>query len=224
MKAFCSWSGGKDSALALKRANQIGNIQVTHCLNMINEDGNYSRSHGIRVDIIAAQVQAMNLELLQQSARWENYEEKFKLAVGQLKEEGIEVGIFGDIDIEPHREWVERVCGEMGIKAFLPLWQGNRQTLLEEFIDLGFEGVVTACNRQWLGEDWLGRAIDRQFITDLSFLPHIDLCGEKGEYHTLVTNGPLFFKRINILEKKSLLIEDHWFLNITGYRMEEIPG
>lgn len=219
LKAFCSWSGGKDSALALYRAlnGQEHGLDVTHCLNMMNEDGTYSRSHGIRPGILEEQVNTMGMKLVQQPATWDNYEVKFKEAVAVMKQEGVEAGVFGDIDLEPHREWVERVCGEMGIKAFLPLWQGKREDLMDEFLDAGFKAIITATNSVIMGEEWLGRWIDRQLIDDINKRGDIDLCGEKGEYHTLVTDGPLFSKRITINTTEPVKIGNHWFLNITGY-------
>ncbi len=218
-KAFCSWSGGKDSAMALFRAQKMGNLDITHCLNTITEDGVYSRSHGIRTEILRKQVESMDLKILQVPTTWETYEAKFKEAITQLKKEGIEAGIFGDIDLEPHREWVERVCGEMGIEAHLPLWLEKRETLMNEFIDNGFEAVVTAAVAAKMGKEWLGRAIDKQFIHDLSQHPDIDLCGEKGEYHTLVTNAPYLKQPIVVQETDPQLVGEHWFLNVTGFAL-----
>jgi diphthine-ammonia ligase len=219
MKAFCSWSGGKDSAMALYRAvkNNEKNIDVSHCLNMINEDGKYSRSHGIPVEVLQLQAAAMECSIVQQPAAWENYEEKFKQAVTALKEEGVKAGVFGDIDLADHREWVERVCKEMDITPFLPLWLGKREELLEEFIDNGFKAVVTTVDSAYMGNEWLGRLIDREFMEDIKKQGNIDLCGENGEFHTLVLDGPFFKKSIEILESEPVKIEKHWFLNITRY-------
>lgn len=219
-KAFCSWSGGKDSALALHRAMKDVSIEVTHCLNTITEDGKYSRSHGIRTDILRSQVEAMGFSIVQVPTTWDTYEAQFKKAASALKEEGISVGIFGDIDLEPHREWVERVCEEIGITPILPLWLGKRDVLMNEFIDAGFEAVVTATEGSAMGKEWLGRAIDQKFIDDLSKESHIDLCGEKGEYHTIVLNGPMFKKRLVIRKTDPGKIEKHWFLNITDFSVE----
>lgn len=221
MKAFCSWSGGKDSMMALHRAVKDNDIPVTHCLNMITEDGKYSRSHGIRTEILKAQADAMGFSIIQKATTWDNYEEKFKEAVTELKEQGIQLGIFGDIDLQAHRDWVERVCGEMGIKAMLPLWLADRETLMNEFIQNDFQAVVTATVAEKMGREWLGRPIDQQFINDLKRRDDIDLCGENGEYHTLVTDGPLFEKRIEVLETEPQLVDKHWFLNISKFKIAD---
>ncbi len=221
MNAFCSWSGGKDSAMALHRALKRDKLTVTHCLNMVTEDRKYSRSHGIKTQILALQAKAINLPILQQPATWDNYEDQFKAAVSQLKKEGITAGIFGDIDLEPHREWVERVCAQMGINAFLPLWQEKREHLMDEFFNLGFKAVITATESSFMNETWLGRSIDSTFVRDLQQLGNVDICGEKGEYHTLVTDGPYFSKRLIIKETKPAKINKHWFLNITDCRLED---
>jgi diphthine-ammonia ligase len=220
MTAFISWSGGKDSALALYKALENGNINVSHCLNMITDDGKHTRSHGVLSEILRAQTGAMGMQILQPPTTWDNYEEKFKKGVCTLKKEGIDTGIFGDIDLEAHRQWVERVCRELGITPVLPLWQGNREQLIWEFIDIGFKAVVTAVNSKYLGQEWLGRMIDDTFVADLKKRESIDLCGENGEYHTLVLNGPFFNKRIDILATERIKVENHWFLNITDYKLE----
>jgi diphthine-ammonia ligase len=220
MTAFISWSGGKDSAMALNRTVRE-NIDVSHCLNMITEDGKHTRSHGILSEILHDQVEAMGLSIIQQPTTWDTYEEKFKEAIGSFAKQGINTGIFGDIDIESHRQWVERVCQEMGVKPILPLWLGEREQLMREFIDTGFQAVITAVNSSNMGPEWLGRFIDYKFMEDLKKFKNIDLCGEKGEYHTLVLDGPLFNKKINILETQPTKIENHWFLNITKYKLED---
>ncbi|MCP4221641.1 MAG: diphthine--ammonia ligase [bacterium] len=197
------------------------NITVTHCLNMITEDGKRSRSHGIVAQLPALQAQAMNMGIIQAPCTWDSYETKFKEAVDQLKKENIGTGIFGDIDLEPHREWVERVCGEKSIHPILPLWLGKREDLLEEFISAGFKAIITAVNKDYMGSKWLGRLIDRDFVKDIEAEKNIDPCGENGEYHTLVTDGPIFQKRITVRESKPVQVDKHWFLNITDYGLDE---
>ncbi|MFV9646535.1 MAG: hypothetical protein ACNYWU_11995 [Desulfobacterales bacterium] len=118
VKAFVSWSGGKDAALSYYRA--MKNFHVTHLLNMVAEDGQISRSHGIRTDILRLQAEAMGLTIVQPKSSWETYEAEFKKALSGLKGRGVEAGIFGDIDLDAHREWVERVSKESGMEAVLP--------------------------------------------------------------------------------------------------------
>ncbi|MCP4153271.1 MAG: diphthine--ammonia ligase [bacterium] len=220
IQAFCSWSGGKDSALALYRMLKDETVTVTHCLNMVTEDCQYGRSHGVSTRLLRAQVEAMGLDILQQPATWQDYEGLFKEAIMQLKRKGISAGIFGDIDLEAHREWEEKVCSQTDIKPFLPLWLADRQDLMEEFITAGFQAVVTVVNPAKMDPKWLGRKIDHLFIDELKKEPQIDLCGENGEYHTLVVDGPMFRKRIDIETTNPCKIDDYYFLNITGFSIK----
>lgn len=192
MKTFVSWSGGKDSAMAYYYAIKEYGAEVMYLLNMLSEDGRYSRSHHLSVALLKAQAEAMGIPIVQREATWEGYEEEFKKALSLLKGEGIQAGVFGDIDLQGHRDWVERVCSESGLTAILPLWQRSRESLIDEFIANGFKAVIVAVKSESMGSEWLGRELDRQFVKDLKRLPQVDLCGENGEYHTFVYDGPIF--------------------------------
>ena len=192
MKVFVSWSGGKESALSCYRAMQRKDLEVAYLLNMVSEDGAHSRSHGVKANRLEAQAEAMGVPILQKRCTWDTYEDAFKNAVAELKKEGIEGGIFGDIDLQAHRDWVERVSKESGIKAILPLWGGEREHLITEFLEAGFEATVVSVKPEALGPEWIGRKIDKVFVEDIKKMGNIDLCGEAGEYHTFVTGGPIF--------------------------------
>jgi diphthine-ammonia ligase len=214
VKAFASWSGGKDSCLALYRAKQAG-MDICFLVNMVSEDGKRSCSHGIRAAVIKKQAGALGIPIVQKSTTTKAYEKIFVGTLKELKKKGVTDGVFGDIDFEPHREWNERVCGGAGIKAHLPLWQEDQTRLMEEFIDAGFKSVVVAVKAELLGKEYLGRTVDRQFIADLARLgKDITPCGEAGEYHTLVIDGPIFPKRLEIIESKKVTRDKHHFLEI----------
>jgi len=145
------------------------------------------------------------------------YEAEFKDVLRDLKQEGVSGGVFGDIDLEEHRQWVERVCHEVGISPHLPLWSQSQDKIMRDFIDLGFEAIMVAAKADPFDDKWLGRKVDLDFIKHLDRLKEtrdITLCGEAGEYHTFVTDGPLFSQRIEILEANKVLREGHWFLEI----------
>ncbi len=218
IKAFVSWSGGKDSSFALHQAISKG-FQISYLLNMVTEDGKRSRSHGYSSELIRLQSEAINIPLLQQGCSWETYEKEFKRAVLKLKEKGIKAGVFGDIDLQEHRDWIERVCREEKIKAYLPLWSKNQKELLKEFILAGFEAIIVATKAEILGKEWLGKKIDRNFIKELE-KKKISPCGESGEYHTFVVNGPVFKRRIKILESKKIFRDNHWFLSPLKYELD----
>ena len=215
-KVFVSWSGGKESCLACYRA-AAGGLKVNYLANMVTEDGKHSRTHGLSARILKLQSQAMGIPLVQRQATWQSYESEFKKMVGELKQEGIEGGVFGDIDLDEHREWVERVCRETGITPHQPLWGESQTEILRDFINSGFKAVIVATRADQLGEEWLGRKIDMDFftrITELGRTRNITPCGETGEYHTLVIDGPLFQNRMELTQTRKVLRDGHWFLEV----------
>jgi uncharacterized protein (TIGR00290 family) len=220
IRAFCSWSGGKESALSLYMAQQSG-FEVTNLLTMANEEGAHSHSHGFDSSILKAQSEALRVPLVQRRASWQTYEEEFMKAVSGIRREGVGAGIFGDIDIIEHRQWVEKVCSVLGVTPVLPLWRKDREQLLRTFISVGFKAIAIAIDSRFLSKEWLGRKITTAFIEDLKTLANVDLCGEKGEYHTFVYDGPIFQKPVKFGTTNKVLHEFHWFL---GLKCPEISG
>ena len=185
MKVFSSWSGGKECALATYEAISQGH-EVLYLLNFISENGERSRSHGTKAGVLALQAEAIGIPLVQVKTSWEGYEQNFKKAVGELKDKGIEGGVFGDIDLEEHREWVEKVCGEVGIKAFLPLWGAKPEKLIDELLTLKFRAMVVATR---LDENFLGKEQKKYYVPASDFtkiLPVSDIIVITG--CTLVNN------------------------------------
>jgi len=215
-QVFASWSGGKDSCLACYRAIDSG-LKVRYLANTITEDGKRSRSHGLPAKVIQVQSEAVGIPLVQRRTTWDNYEVEFKSMLRTFKQEGVNGGVFGDIDFVEHWQWVERVCREVDITPHLPLWGESQDKILRDFIDLGFEAIVVATKADLLGEEWLGQRVDLDFIRHLEELKEtkdITPCGEAGEYHTLVIDGPLFKKRMEILKTRNVFRDAHWFLDI----------
>ncbi|MDF2697483.1 MAG: hypothetical protein K0S65_5866 [Labilithrix sp.] len=188
-RALCSFSGGKDSCLALWRAQQAG-LDVGALLVMFEESGERSRSHAIPPTVVMRQAESLGLELVTRNASWKDYEAVFVEALKTLRTEGYEVAIFGDIDLQAHREWEEKVCAAAGLTASLPLWQLERAALVKEVLDAGFRARVVCVDSRYLGDDFCGREYDASFLADLP--PGVDACGENGEFHTLVYDGPNF--------------------------------
>ncbi|MEM2925404.1 MAG: diphthine--ammonia ligase [Methanocellales archaeon] len=218
MSMFVSWSGGKESCLACYKAMQAG-LTISHLLNFVDEAGRRSRSHGLRVELLQAQSIAIGIPIIQRPTSWETYEQEFKKSALELKRIGVEGGVFGDVDLQLHRDWVERVCAEIGIKPILPLWYMKREQILNEFIGAGFKAIVVAAKPNLLDKEWLGCRVDEEFLRELSERK-IDLCGEGGEYHTFVIDGPIFKKRINIVESIKLLWNGKWILDIIKYELK----
>ncbi|MFA5761819.1 MAG: diphthine--ammonia ligase [Dehalococcoidales bacterium] len=212
-KAFVSWSGGKDCCLACFKAMNDG-LDVRFLLNMATEDGMRSRSHGLSKEVLEMQAQAIDLPLIQRMTSWNDYEQEFSKVLLELKEQGVTDGIFGDIDLDEHRLWVERVCQEYGITPHLPLWAQDQSALLREFIDSGFKALIVAVDASVMGEEWLGRVVDANLVVDLEKAGNITPCGEAGEYHTLVIGGPLFKKDLEVSKAERIMRDNHWFLDI----------
>lgn len=188
-KAFCSWSGGKDSCLALHRALQNG-FDVQILLTMFDETEDRSRSHAVPKNLIQAQADALGIELVTARASWQNYEKVFIETLGKFQKQNITHGIFGDIDLQDHRDWEEKICAAAEIEAVLPLWLENRRQMVDEFLVEGFKAVVVCVNENFLDASFCGRIFDQRFVDDLP--ESVDVCGENGEFHTFVYDGSLF--------------------------------
>ncbi len=187
--AAVSWSGGKDCCLALHRARAAG-MDVRALVAMFDETGERTRSHAVPRGVMEAQAGALGLELVAPSASWASYEAEFFEALQGLRERGIRDIVFGDIDLAPHREWEEKVCAAAGVSAHLPLWLEPRDELAREVLALGYRPIVVCTDDRWLGAEFAGRAYDAAFLNDLP--PGVDACGENGEFHTFVLDGPGF--------------------------------
>ena len=195
-------------------------MDIRYLANMVTEDGKRSCSHGISAAVIKRQAEALGVSIVQRPTTGDTYEAIFIKTLKDFRQEGIEAGVFGDIDFGPHREWIEKICAAAGITPHLPLWQENQIKLMEEFIDAGFKAVVVAVKAELLGKEVLGRTVDRKFLAYLAGLDKgITPCGEAGEFHTLVIDGPLFQKRLEIIETEKVTRGDHHFLEILKTRL-----
>ena len=217
MKVFVSWSGGKESCLAGYKAVVKG-LEVTYLVNMVTIDGTKSMTHQMSSGILRAQAECIGIPIVQKKTTWNRYERDFREVVGELKVEGVEAGVFGDIDIQEHREWVQRVCGESGIEALEPLWGMERTHIFRHFIDAGFKAVVVCARADLFDKEVLSLPVD-EFLAEYLVNQRIDMCGEGGEYHTLVLDGPLFRNPVEIVGYRRVLTDRYWILHITDYRI-----
>jgi uncharacterized protein (TIGR00290 family) len=216
MKVISLWSGGKDSCFACYKAIAHGH-KVCYLLNLMDIEAKRTLSHGFPIELMLEQVRLTGIELLQKAVPRDNYEQEFKFIITELqKKEDIKGIVFGDIYLEEHRDWIRRICKELSIKAILPLWGMNTSDLITEFVNKGFEAIITVIKRDILDEKWLARKIDNKFIRDLDI--GIDPCGEKGEFHTLVLAGPLFKRRLDILKSRKILKGENLHLDILSWR------
>lgn len=209
---FCSWSGGKDSSLALDQAILAGG-NAKALFTMMAENNTTSRSHALPKSLLIKQGECLNMTNHFVSATWQDYEVAFITKLKELKADGIDYGVFGDIDIQSHNDWVQRVCGEAGIIAIQPLWQIERQILLDAFIDRQFKARVVVVNDNYLSADFIGKDITPETINAMQS-QGIDASGEAGEYHTMVYDGPIFKAALAFKEVRKYSHDGFHFLQV----------
>lgn len=215
-----SFSGGKDSVLALYKAMKTG--EAVGLIVMMEEEGKRSRSHGMPPELVQAQAESIGLPLYAAASSWADYEENFMLLLKTVKNQGAEVLVTGDLDMPAHGCWHERVASNAGLKLGMPLWEMNHREAVEEFIGLGFETIIVTVNLSLgMREDDLGRMLTLDYVKELE-RRGIDPCGEGGEFHTTVINGPLFNYPIPVRKGEILRNGDYAFLPLE--LIEDVAG
>ena len=207
-----SWSGGKDSAMAYYRAVQSG-MTPKRLLTMFQEDEEVSKSHALPLNVVQAQAKRLCVPLMIRGAGWDDYEAKFIDAMDECRSDGITHGVFGDIDLQGHLEWVQKTCAKSSIVPIHPLWQEPRRSILEELLAVGFEAVIVVVNTNMMPAKYVGRTFTRQLMDELEELG-IDSCGENGEFHTVVIDGPIFSSRIPVKFGEVRENEGYSFLSV----------
>ena len=195
---FC-WSGGKDSALALHRLQQCAEYEIVSLLTTCNEHFQRVSMHGVRLELLERQAEALGLPLekmfVSQRSSNEEYLTKFESISKSHKARGVTAYVYGDIFLEDLKRWRDENLSRMGLRGLYPIWKVDSHELIREFISLGFGSVVCCVNDAYLSEDALGRNIDAEFIRSLP--ASVDPCGENGEFHSFAFAGPIFKNRIN---------------------------
>lgn len=213
LPVFCSWSGGKDSALALHEAVKAG-TEPRFLVSMMIESGERSRSHGLRRELLEAQAAAIGLPVRFGAASWDGYEAELRRTIeAGAAELGAVAGVFGDIDIERHRAWVERVAEEAGARAMLPLWRRDRRQLMDELLAAGFEAQIVAVRDGILPRELLGKRISSTLVEEI-IAAGADAAGENGEYHSIVADGPIFRQRLELEVGEQSLRDGVWFVDL----------
>ncbi len=201
-KAVFNWSGGKDSALALYHTLQNQDYAVGSLLTSINGAFKRVSMHGVRETLLEQQAQSLGLPLqkvyLSEKASMEEYNREMGHTMQKLKEEGYTTAVFGDIFLEDLKKYREERLATIGFSAHFPIWKRDTTALLREFLDLGFRTIIVSINAELLDKHFVGRIIDRDFIKDLP--KGVDPCGENGEFHTFVFDGPIFSHPINFVK------------------------
>lgn len=193
-RAAISWSGGKDSCMALYECSRGSDLNIETLLATVNRDYGRVSMHGVRLELIERQASSLGLplQLVQISANASNeeYERATEEAVADLKNRGIDSLVFGDLFLEDIRSYRISFLSRLGVKPFFPIWKRDTGAMLKNFISLGFKAIVVCVDSASLDESYAGRIIDDAFV---SSLPRgVDPCGENGEFHTFVFDGPIF--------------------------------
>jgi len=198
MNFAISYSGGKDSALALYRMIEQGHRPVA-MITTVNHDQDRSWFHGIQHELLNKVSESLNIPIIVCLCKPEEYAESFENGLKEAKALGAEACVFGDIDIEGHLEWNQIRCQEAGLKCILPLWQEEREALVKEFVDCGFRAIIKIVQLKNLDESFLGKTLTYDIIEQIKSTGS-DPCGENGEYHTFVFDGPIFSRPISFSE------------------------
>lgn len=196
MKFVMSYSCGKDSTLALQKLIEAGNEPVG-LLVMVNEELDRSWFHGADYKLLAQYSDALGIPLILCPSKGEEYHLAFETGLEKAKALGAEMAGFGDIDIEGNRAWSTERCVNTGIKAEFPLWQRGRREIVEEIMEKGYNCIIKSITNTLLPKEILGRTLDAE-IMDIMAGCGIDVCGENGEFHTTVVDGPIFRHPLNI--------------------------
>ncbi len=190
MNFAMSYSGGKDGALALYRMIQKGHKPVA-LITTVNLKEKRSWFHGIEETLLKAVSDSLSIPLLVCACTPEDYTHSFEEGLREARRLGAEACVFGDIDIEGHREWNEARCRNAGIDCILPLWQQDREALVYEMLDAGFRAKIKIIDAHRLDASFLGQDLSQPLLERMKAVG-VDICGENGEYHTFVYDGPIF--------------------------------
>ena len=207
-KAFLNWSSGKDAAFSLYKIQQQKEFEVHRLVTTVNSQTNRVSMHGLRIELLKQQAEKIGIPLqliaLDGNIGMEEYSRIMAENLQKLKQEGFTQSIFGDIFLEDLKEYRENQLNQLGVKARFPLWGRHTSELMQEFLAAGFKAITVSVNASLLDKSFCGRILDQSFLSDLP--PHVDPCGENGEFHTFVFDGPIFknpvkFSKAEIVEK-----------------------
>ncbi len=213
-----SWSGGKDSSLALHKITRTGSYEVKALVTTVTEEYDRVSMHGVRRSLLHAQASSLGLPLeevwIPKNASNEAYEARMKAVLLKHRDEGVEQVAFGDLFLQDIRSYREDRLGQIGMRGLFPLWGRDTARLAAEFIEQGFRAVVCCVDPKQLGKEFCGREFDRQFLESLP--SGVDPCGENGEFHTFVYAGPIFKKELAVKKGEVVLRGGFYFADLTS--------
>ena len=199
-RAWMSWSSGKDSALALHEVREAGELDVVGLLTTVNAEFDRVAMHGVRRALLEAQAKALGLALHVVELPWpcpnEAYEKQMARAIDEARRTGIAAMVFGDLFLEDIRRYRESALDGTGVKPFFPLWQRSTRQVARSLVELGFRALVVCVDPSLAPREIAGRWYDKTLLGDLP--REVDPCGENGEFHTVVVDGPGFAHPVDV--------------------------
>ena len=216
-KVVLAWSGGKDSAMALHALLASNRYEVVSLLTTVAKQYERISHHGVRVELLERQAAALGIRLHklylhQDNCSMEDYEAVMKKAMLEYKEKNVLAVAFGDIFLQDLREYRERNLAKVGMKGIFPIWRRDTTEIVQTFIALGFKAYLTCVDCEKLGEEFAGRPIDADLIRDLP--DGVDPCGENGEFHSYVYDGPLFQHPVGVSVGDVVLRDVRYFADL----------
>lgn len=215
-----SWSGGKDSSLALYEIQKSRDYEVAALITTITSDYDRVSMHGLRTILLDKQASSLNIPLekifISKNASNDEYESRLKEVLLKYKQLGIRDVVFGDLFLEEIKKYREDLLGKIGMECVFPIWKRDTVKLAKKFIELGFKAITVCVDSNVLGKEFAGREFDEHFLDDLT--EGIDPCGENGEFHTFTYDGPVFNTPISH-ELGEIVLRDERF-----YYCDILPG
>jgi uncharacterized protein (TIGR00290 family) len=211
-----SWSGGKDSCIALYEIQRAQKYHVAALLTTVTRDYDRISMHGVRRVLLERQATSLGVPLhevfISKGATNEEYEMKIGEAFSVYRERGIDSLVFGDLFLEDIRAYREQFLARHNMRGLFPVWQRKTSSFIQEFLELGFKAVVTCVDSKALDQSFAGRVIDESFLSSLPI--DVDPCGENGEFHTFVYDGPTFNKPVKFSTGETVLREAFWYCDL----------
>lgn len=208
-----SWSGGKDSCMALWELHRAGDWRVETLLTTVTRDYGRISMHGVRCELLQRQAEALGLPLQQmqipKGADNSGYEAEMRRTLARYQSRGVSEVAFGDLFLEDIRAYREKMLASQGMRGLYPVWGRDTGRLIREFIALGFRTVVVCVDPAKLDPCFVGRVIDEAFIEELP--AGVDPCGENGEFHTFVFDGPMFKEAVRFSPGETVCRGGFWF-------------
>lgn len=212
-KVLFTWSGGKDSAMALYELQRDGRYEITALLTSVTEDYDRISMHGVRRVLLEQQAQSLGLPLeklyITRNSSNEEYEARLKEKLLHYKSQSVSSAVFGDIFLEDLKKYREDNLAQVGMKGIFPIWKRDTTELSRTFIKLGFKAIITCVDSKSLDKRFVGRVFDESFLSELP--SNVDPCGENGEFHSFVYDGPIFSEKIRFRKGRVVLRDNRFY-------------